>query len=357
MEDLKTLGRYEICGVLGKGAMGLVYDGLDPGLNRRVAIKTILTQKLDAEAARMIAVRFEREVKAVAKINHPNVVQVYDFGKEGDLAYIVMEFVEGQELKALLDAGERLELRTTFTLIGQLLDALDGAHAAGIVHRDIKPANVMVTKDGRAKLADFGVARVSDADANAAEATRLGTMVGTPAYMSPEQMQGQRPDFRSDLFSVGILFYELVTGQRPFSGTQWGLAKMIIEDDPAWPSTIVQVPPAIDRVVAKALAKDPARRYESARKFAEALKRILKGEQPEEPGEVAVQPGAAAKAAAAAPAPAAPVAGGEADAEFWNEVKDSDDADEIELYLEQFPRGSFAGEARKKIEALRGGDA
>ncbi|MDA0225625.1 MAG: serine/threonine-protein kinase, partial [Proteobacteria bacterium] len=307
--------------------------------------------KLDAEAARMIAVRFDREVKAVAKINHPNVVQVYDFGNEGDLAYIVMEFVEGQELKTILDAGERLELRTTFTLMTQLLDALDSAHAAGVVHRDIKPANVMVTTDGRAKLADFGVARVSDTDANAAEATRLGTMVGTPAYMSPEQMQGQRLDFRSDLFSIGILFYEMLTGQRPFSGTQWALAKMIIEDDPAWPSTIVQVPPAFDRVVAKALAKDPAKRYASARKFSEALQRILKGEQPEEPGEVAVQPGAVAAASAA---PAMPFAGGEADAEFWNEVKDSDDADEIELYLEQFPGGQFAAQARKRIEELGG---
>lgn len=356
MEDLKTLGRYEIRGVLGKGAMGLVYDGLDPGLNRRVAIKTILTQKLDAEAARMIAVRFEREVKAVAKLNHANVVQVYDFGNEGDLAYIVMEFVEGRELKSILDAGEPMALRTTFRLMGQLLDALECAHEAGVVHRDIKPANVMVTSDGRAKLADFGVARVSDSGANPAEATRIGAMVGTPAYMSPEQMQGQSLDRRSDIFSVGILFYEMLTGKRPFSGTQWALAKMIIEDDPVWPSALVKVPPTFDRVVAKALAKDPDKRYATARKFAEALQRILKGEPPEEPGEHAVQPGPRPKPAARA-APAAPQAGGEAEAEFWNEVKDSDDIDEIELYLEQFPGGRFVAQARERIEALRGKDA
>ena len=137
MSAIKSLGRYEIRGVLGKGAMGLVYDGHDPGLDRRVAIKTILTRTLDAEAARMVAVRFEREVRAVARLNHPNIVQVYDFGSEGDLAYIVMEFVQGRELLACLEAVERFELRAILVLMIELLDALDFAHEAGIIHRDV----------------------------------------------------------------------------------------------------------------------------------------------------------------------------------------------------------------------------
>ncbi len=285
MDDIKSLGRYQIRGVLGKGAMGLVYDGLDPGLNRRVAIKTILTRKLDAEAARMVAVRFEREVRAVARLNHPNIVQVYDFGAEGDLAYIVMEFIQGKELKDRFDAKERFDLKTIFHIMAELLDALEFAHEAGIVHRDIKPANVMIDAAGHAKLTDFGVARVAEPEGDQSERTKVGTIVGTPSYMSPEQIQGQAIDRRTDIFSAGVLFYEFLTGQKPFEGTQWGLAKKIIQDDPVWPSTLVQIPPEIDRVIARALAKEPEHRYQSARKFAEALQRIRKGEPPEEPGE------------------------------------------------------------------------
>ncbi len=354
MNELKSLGRYEIKGVLGQGAMGLVYDGLDPGLNRRVAIKTILTRKLDAEAARMVGVRFEREVRAVARLNHPNIVQVYDFGTEGDLAYIVMEFVQGKELKSLFDASQGFDLKTSLRLTIELLEALDFAHEAGIIHRDIKPANVMVDGAGRAKLTDFGVARVTEPGGNQAEATRIGAMVGTPAYMSPEQIQGQTIDRRTDIFSTGILLYELLTGKKPFGGTQWVLQKSIVEDDPAWPSTLVQIPPEIDRVVAHALAKQAERRFQTARKFADALKRILDGKAPEEPGEAPFS----MKAAAPAPAPAkasaaASATGTEAEKEFWDEVKDSTDPDDVALYLEQFPTGTFAAQAQKKVAELR----
>ena len=232
MSELKSLGRYQIRGVLGQGAMGLVYDGLDPKLNRRVAIKTILTRKLSPDAARMATVRFEREVKAVARLNHPNVVQVYDFATEGDLAYIVMEFVQGKELKDFLDANERFDLKRIFSVMAELLSALDFAHEAGIIHRDVKPANVMVTADGHSKLTDFGVARFTEPDASQIDMTRAGQLIGTPSYMSPEQIQGQTIDRRSDVFSAGILFYQLLTWKKPFSGSQWELAKKIIEDDP-----------------------------------------------------------------------------------------------------------------------------
>ena len=346
--ELKSLGRYQIQGVLGKGAMGLVYDGLDPNLNRRVAIKTILTRKLDAETARMISVRFEREVRAVARLNHRNIVQVYDFGTEGELAYIVMEHIQGKELKDFFDAKERFDLKTIFRLMTELLDALEFAHEAGIVHRDIKPANVMVDAAGHAKLTDFGVARVAESG-DQAEATRAGAMVGTPSYMSPEQIQGQQVDRRTDIFSAGIIFYQFLTGQKPFEGTQFALQQKIVQDDPVWPSSLVQVPPEYDRVIARALAKDVEQRYQSARAFAAALQRLLEGKPPEDPQEVLAKP------LPAMPQPAPAAQESEAETEFWAEVKDSDDPEDLKLYVEQFPLGKFVEEAKRKIAALGGG--
>jgi len=312
--------------------MGVVYDGHDPTLDRRVAIKTILTSTLDEATAKHYEMRFRREVRAVARLNHPHIVQVYDFGTEGDLAYIVMEYIEGKELKDRLDAKEQFDLGTIFKLMGELLDALDFAHAQGVIHRDIKPANVMIDAARHAKLADFGVARITD---DTGEATRVGAMVGTPSYMSPEQIQGQKIDGRTDIFSAGVLFYQLLTGRKPFDGTGFALAKKIVQDDPAWPSSLVQIPPAIDDVVRRALAKAPEERYQNARAFAEDLKRIREGKKPE------------ASARAAAPI------NKEADKEFWDGVKDSDDPDELDLYLDQFPTGAFAELARRKAAELR----
>jgi len=344
MKELKSLGRYQIKGVLGKGAMGLVYDGLDPRLDRRVAIKTILTSTLDEATAKHYSMRFKREVRAVARLNHANIVQVYDFGTEGDLAYIVMEYIKGKELKDHFDAKERLDLRTTLRLMTELLDALEFAHEAGVIHRDIKPANVMLDSGGHVKLTDFGVARITDGDGEA-EATRAGAMIGTPSYMSPEQIQGQAIDRRTDIFSAGVLFYQLLTGKKPFEGTQWVLAKQIVQDDPVWPSSIAQVPPEIDRVVARALAKAPEHRYQSARGFADALKRVAEGKAPEDPDETIPL---------SIPVASAGSKGSEAETEFWNEVKDSKDPEDIKLYIEQFPAGVFVEHARRKVAELRG---
>jgi serine/threonine-protein kinase len=345
MDELKSLGRYQVRGVLGKGAMGLVYDGLDPKLNRRVAIKTILTGTLDEATARHYSLRFKREVRAVARLNHPNIVQVYDFGNEGDLAYIVMEYIKGKELKDHFEAKERFDLKTIFRLMTELLDALECAHEAGVIHRDVKPANIMIDAGGHAKLTDFGVARFTEPEGEQLEATRAGTIVGTPSYMSPEQIQGQPLDRRTDIFSAGVLFYQLLTGQKPFEGTQWALAKKIIQDDPVWPSSLVQIPTAIDRVVARALAKATEQRYQTARGFAGSLKRILEGKPPEDPDEVHPP-------ASASPAPR--TVGSEAETEFWNEVKDSDDPEDLALYVEQFPSGAFVELAKRRIAELRG---
>ena len=344
MEQLKALGRYEIKGVLGKGAMGLVYDGRDPTLDRRVAIKTILTRNLDESTAKHYAMRFKREVRAVARLNHPNIVQVYDFGNEGELMYIVMEYIQGKELKDLMDSKQAFDLKAMFRIAIELLDALDFAHESKIIHRDIKPANVLLDSTGRAKLADFGVARFTEPDGDEAEKTRAGAVIGTPSYMSPEQIQGQTIDHRTDIFSAGVLFYHLLTGQKPFEGQQWALAKKIIQDDPVWPSKLVQIPPDIDRVVARAMAKAPEQRYQRAKGFADALRRILEGKAPEAPGESPFPLGGQ---------PQGPAPGGEADKEFWEGVEDSDDPDDIALYLEQFPRGAFAEQAKQKIADLK----
>ena len=342
-EALKSLGRYTINGVLGQGAMGLVYDGHDPKLNRRVAIKTILTGKLSPEAAKMAKVRFQREVRAVARLNHGNVVQVYDFGQEGELAYIVMEFIKGKELKDFFDRNERLDLATIFRLMTELLAALDFAHEANIIHRDVKPANVMIDANGHAKLTDFGVARFTEPEGgDQMERTRVGTIIGTPSYMSPEQIQGQAIDRRSDIFSAGVILYQLLTWKKPFEGTQWALQKKIIEDDPVWPSRLVEIPVDIDRIVARALAKQPERRYQTAREFADAIKRIAEGKPLEGHDDVF------AKAAGQTVEPT------EAEKEFWDGVKDSTDADEVALYIDQFPHGAFVELARKKIAALNG---
>jgi len=346
MSELKSLGRYQIKGVLGKGAMGLVYDGLDPTLDRRVAIKTILTRNLDEATAKHYEMRFKREVRAVARINHANIVQVYDFGTEGDLAYIVMEYVEGKELKDRLDSGQGFDLNTIFAVMGQLLDGLHFAHEAGVIHRDIKPANVMLDTQGHAKLADFGVARITEGD-DQLEKTRAGALIGTPSYMSPEQIQGQTIDRRTDIFSAGVLFYHMLTGKKPFEGTGFALAAKIIQEEPAWPSTVVQIPPDIDRVVARALAKEADKRFPTALAFAEALQRIAKGKPPEAPGEAPYQLPRTGGPAARPQGPS------EAEKELWDAVKESDDPDEVALYLEQFPQGGFVQQARARVEELK----
>ena len=336
----KSLGRYRIQGVLGKGAMGLVYDGRDPTLDRRVAIKTVLTSMLDEATAKHYAARFMREVRAVARLNHPNIVQVYDYGTEGELAYIVMEYIQGKELKDYFDAKEAFAVEAVLRMMIELLDALDFAHEAGVIHRDVKPANVMLDAAGRVKLTDFGVARITDGDGG--EATRAGAMIGTPAYMSPEQIQGQAIDRRSDVFSAGVLFYQLLTGRKPFEGTGWALAKKIVQDDPVPPSALAAVGDAVDRVVARSLAKSAEQRYPSARAFADALRRIAEGKPPEDPD---------ATVPLAAETLAAPAAS-EAEIEFWNEVKDSADAEELKLYIAQFPKGEFVALARERIAQL-----
>jgi len=368
--ELKTLGRYTIERTLGKGAMGVVYEGLDPKLNRRVAIKTILKSHLDPDTAKDYSMRFSREAQAVARLNHPHIVQVYDFAEEGDIAYLVMEFIRGKELKNFFDANERFDIREAVRIMCELLDALEFAHNAGIIHRDIKPANVMLDSQARTKLTDFGVARVQDVDRTHAERTQAGTMVGTPAYMSPEQITGGNIDKRSDVFSAGIILYQFLTGEKPFTGGgAWTIAKKIIQEDPPLPSSLNNaVTPYFDAVINKALSKSPETRYQSAKDFGVALKRALEGRGEEEDsdktvvGEMSIPPSARP---APQPRPAAAVGSGgtqtgtqagnqEVELEFWRAIKDGADPDDFELYVQQFPTGIYAALAKRKIAKLRG---
>ncbi len=364
--ELKQLGRYRIDRVLGKGAMGMVYAGTDTRLHRTVAIKTILKSAVDEDTAREYSMRFVREAQAVARLNHPNIVQVYDFGEEGDVAYIVMEFIKGKELKSFFDANERFELKEAVRIMCELCEALHFAHEAGIIHRDIKPANVMIDHTGKVKLADFGVARITDASAT--EKTQAGTMVGTPAYMSPEQITGGNIDRRTDIFSAGIILYQFLTGEKPFTGSgAWTIAKKIIQDNPPPPSTVNKIVPSVfDAVVNKALAKSVEARYQTARDLAQALRRALEGKSEEEEEKTVVAPlgGAAAGSPALQVAAARPEASArttattsgtqEVELEFWRSIKDGNDPEDFELYIQQFPNGIYAALAKRKIAKLRG---
>lgn len=272
MTEIKNLGKYEITGVLGKGAMGVVYSGVDPKLRREVAIKTILkNQLLTKDVSLEYSERFENEAQAVAKLNHPNIVTVFDFGEEGDIAYLVMEFIRGQELKYFLDKGYKYSLNEAIGLMLQLLAGMHHAHENGVIHRDIKPANIMLDEVGRLKLTDFGVARViEDSDG-----TRMGTRVGTLSYMSPEQVQGLKVDARADIFAAGIVFYQILTGRKPFVGSDWEIQNSIVNSIQTSPSSInPNIPVEIDDLVNKSLEKLAEKRFSSSKDFANELNKF-----------------------------------------------------------------------------------
>ncbi|MBS0335818.1 MAG: protein kinase [Proteobacteria bacterium] len=366
--DIKRLGRYDITAVLGKGAMGVVYAGMDPRLHRKVAIKTILKSALDEDTAKEYTMRFDREAQAVARLNHPNIVQVYDFGAEGEVAYIVMEFIQGKELKDFFDANERFDIKEAVHIMCELCEALHFAHEAGIIHRDIKPANVMIDNKGRVKLADFGVARITDADRSASEKTQAGAIVGTPAYMSPEQIEGGEIDRRTDIFSAGIILYQFLTGEKPFTGTStWTIAKKILQDEPVMPSKLnTNISPIFDAIIAKALAKNMNARYQTARDLGVDLKNALEGKAPGDDTEKTVVGSLRFDAAPLPPAAIAATPAGasgshagstgtqEVELEFWRSIKDGNDADDFDLYVKQFPDGIYAALAKRKSAKLRG---
>jgi len=271
MSDPERLGKYEIRGALGKGAMGTVYKAFDPHIERLVAIKTIRKSLVEPELAAQYMARFKNEAKAAGRLHHPNIVGVYEYGEDDAVTFIAMEYVEGAGLREYLNKRVAFDFAQLVNLMDQLLNALEFAHARGVVHRDIKPSNLIVTSQGVLKVADFGIARVDRTDL-----TQVGMLIGTPLYMSPEQCRGLDIDSRSDLFSAGVVLYELLTGEKPFRGNMEVITHKICHEDPEPPSRLskLHIPAAVDQLVATALAKDPAARFQDAHAFRDALRGV-----------------------------------------------------------------------------------
>ena len=264
-------GRYEIVGELGRGAMGVVYKATDPVIGRTVAVKTI---KLSEEGTGLsrpeLLARFQTEARAAGLLTHPNIVVVFDAGEEDGLYYITMELVEGKSMQAMLDAGQAFPLPRVLRIMEQTCSALQFAHERNVVHRDIKPANLMLTADDTVKVTDFGTAKILQFGT----VQQTAHVMGTPSYMSPEQVKGRAVDGRSDIFSLGVMLYEMVTGEKPFPGQNiTTVIYKIVNEDPVPPRQIdPSIHPGISAVIMKALVKDPDARYQSCREMLEELR-------------------------------------------------------------------------------------
>src|SRR5882724_8234792 len=271
MVTLTKAGRYEIQGELGRGAMGVVYKAVDPVIGRTVAVKTLrLSEEGTGLSRPELLNRFQTEARAAGLLAHPNIVVVFDAGEEDGLYYITMELVEGKSLQALLDAGQAFPLARVLRIMEQTCSALQFAHERSIVHRDIKPANLMLTADDTVKVTDFGTAKILQFGT----VQQTAHVMGTPSYMSPEQVKGRVVDGRSDIFSLGVLLYEMITGEKPFPGQNiTTVIYKIVNEDPVPPRTIdSSIHPGISAVILKALTKDPEYRYQSCREMLDDLK-------------------------------------------------------------------------------------
>ncbi|NTU83443.1 MAG: serine/threonine protein kinase, partial [Chloroflexales bacterium] len=266
----RRLGRYEIRAELGRGGMARVYSAVDTQLQRQVAIKVLAAQlSLDEEFVR----RFEREARTAANLRHPAIVTIYDVGEQDGLYYIAMELVSGRSLHAIIEERATLGLGYAVSLLDPVARALDYAHAQGAVHRDIKPHNILVDRDGRVLLTDFGIAQTPDSDGE--RLTRTGVFMGTPEYISPEQAEAQRVDGRSDLYSLAVVAYEVITGRVPFAGATPQLIVAHAQLPPPPPTSVLaHLPGELDEVLVRALAKRAERRYPSGAALIDALRNV-----------------------------------------------------------------------------------
>jgi eukaryotic-like serine/threonine-protein kinase len=290
---ISTLGRYKIVSEIGQGAMGVVYKAVDPIIDRTVAIKTI-NLNLSRQELEEYEARFQQEIKAAGRLNHPNIVTIYDVGKTELVAYMAMEFLEGQELKDMIASGKLPTADSIVDIIAQVADGLWFAHQQDIVHRDVKPSNIMVMKGGIAKITDFGIARLP----NSAVKTMTGLILGSPRYMSPEQVIGKAIDARSDIFSLGVVLYEALTGVAPFDGDNVNaIMYATVNTTPPAPSSHNKLlPPMLDLIAAKAMAKLLEDRYQSIKEFADDLREVRRQMD-------ASRPAAALKATTSPPSP------------------------------------------------------
>ncbi len=263
----KHIGKYEVQAILGRGGMGVVYKAFDPAIHRQVAIKTITKSAMDPSELQYAIARFRHEAQAVGRLTHPRIAAIYDYGEDDDIAYIVMELVNGRSLYEHLQNKAKFDLAEIGEIVRQLLDGLGYAHSQGVVHRDIKPSNLLVNDDGRIKISDFGIAHI-----DTSSLTQVGEIMGSPGYMSPEQFTGDEPDARTDLYSAGVIAYELVTGRKPFSGSNVEIMRQVISDRPANPSdSNPQISAQLDWAIHKALAKKREDRFQNAREFSLAF--------------------------------------------------------------------------------------
>jgi len=262
-----TIGKYQIQDVLGQGGMGIVYRAFDPAIERTVAIKTITKSALDPSDLQYVLTRFRHEARAVGRLTHPRIAAIYDYGENDDLAWIVMELVNGKSLFHHLQSEARFGLKEIGELVRQLLDGLGYAHAQGVVHRDIKPSNILINDDGRLKLTDFGIARI-----DTSTLTQMGEIMGSPGYMSPEQFLGTDIDARGDIYSVGVIAYELLAARRPFTGNNAEVMRQALNERPASPSDFnPKISVQLDWAVHKALAKKREDRFQTAKEFSDAF--------------------------------------------------------------------------------------
>ena len=268
-----TFGRYEIIKELGQGAMGTVYLGKDPKINREVAIKTLRCSDVEEDQVEEVRKRFFREAEAAGKLSHPNIVTIFDVGEEHDISYMAMELLDGPDLSIFCSREKLMPLPEVLHIVSSVASALDYAHANGVVHRDIKPANIMLLKSGKVKVADFGIARVM-----ASSKTQTGMILGTPSYMSPEQITGKKVDGRSDIFSLGAVFYELLTGERPFAGDSFAtLMYNITNATYVSPKELVpHIPDSVVSIIEKMLTRGVGKRYKSGSKLADDITECMK---------------------------------------------------------------------------------
>lgn len=264
------LGRYKVLKELGRGAMGLVYLGKDPTIQRFVAIKTMQLDQIDHDdKLQDVKARFFREAESTGRLSHPNIVTIYDAGEENDLGYIAMELIEGTPLKQWARKPNLMPVNEVLLIVATVADALDYAHQQGVVHRDIKPANIMLTKDRIVKVMDFGIAKMASSSK-----TETNIVLGTPTYMSPEQIAGKKVDGRSDIFSLGIVLFELLTGQLPFTADNLSAVLFSIahHPHPAIHTLRPNLPPMVQEIVDRALQKELPHRYRRAEEFADELR-------------------------------------------------------------------------------------
>ena len=269
-EELTRIGRYEILQVLGRGSMGLVYKALDPKINRLLAIKTIrFSDEFDEDVIQEIKERFFREAEIAGQLSHPSIVTIHDMGEDQDLTFMAMEYLEGENLEKFISKKNLLPLRKVLSVVASVADALEFAHRADVIHRDIKPANIMLLKTGGVKVTDFGIAK-----AISSSRTRTGVILGTPNYMSPEQIMGQKIDPRSDIFSLGVVFYQLLAGELPFQGDNLSslLYQITQVKHPPLRSFNPRIPVACEQIMDRALAKNLDERFQTAGQLAKLLR-------------------------------------------------------------------------------------